>query len=67
MERLLTIKDIVEIEQSSRSHVYRGIASGRLPKPIMIGDASPRFRESEYLAKLDAAPRAKYTSQDKAA
>jgi predicted DNA-binding transcriptional regulator AlpA len=40
--------------QCSQRQVELLTAKGRLPKPIYLGESSPRWRRSELMAHLDA-------------
>jgi len=48
-ERLLRLPEVLEIFPIGRSTWYRGIAQGRYPRPIKLGDRAVGWRESDIL------------------
>ena len=66
MDELLTLKQVAELEKTSRTTVWRRIKAGTLPAPVMVGDNSPRIIESEYLACRANLPRADYAPTEEA-
>jgi predicted DNA-binding transcriptional regulator AlpA len=49
---LMTKKQVAEFLQCSQRQVELLTAKGRLPKPIYLGESSPRWRRDELLASL---------------
>jgi len=45
-ERLMRIKNVIEMTGKSRSSIYADIASNKFPKPILIGARSVAWRLS---------------------
>ena len=54
-DRLLKVRDILEILQLSRSAFYAAIRAGIFPGPIKIGNAS-RWRESTVVNWMKGLP-----------
>lgn len=50
---LMTKKQVAEFLQCSQRQVELLTAKGRLPKPIYLGESSPRWRRAELLASLE--------------
>tara|TARA_S200002703_G_scaffold25249_1_gene21799 strand:- start:386 stop:724 length:339 start_codon:yes stop_codon:yes gene_type:complete len=46
-QKLLTLKQVIEIVSLSKSTIYRWIESGRFPKPLNIGGNSVRWKTSD--------------------
>ena len=53
-EELLTKTETGAFYKCSLRQVELLSAAGRIPKPIYLGTASPRWRRSELMAHLDA-------------
>ena len=51
---LMTKKQLAEFLQCSQRQVEILTGKGRLPKPIYLGESSPRWKRDEILAHLDA-------------
>ncbi len=51
---LMTKKQLAEYLQCSQRQVELLTAKGRLPKPIYLGESSPRWKRDQVLAHLDA-------------
>ena len=51
---LMTKKQLAEFLQCSQRQVEILTRKGRLPKPIYLGESSPRWKRDEILAHLDA-------------
>ena len=51
---LMTKKQVAEFLQCSQRQVEILTAKNRLPKPVYLGESSPRWKRSELLAALDA-------------
>ena len=51
-DALWTKKQVAEWLQCSLRQVELLTAKGRLPKPIYLGESSPRWRRSELMASL---------------
>ena len=51
---LLTKKQLAEFLQCSQRQVEILTGKGRLPKPIYLGESSPRWQRSSVLAHLEA-------------
>jgi len=54
LPELMTKKQVAAFLQCSQRQVELLTARLRLPKPVYLGSASPRWRRSELLAHLDA-------------
>ena len=52
LPELLTKKQVAEYLQCSQRQVELLTASGRLCKPIYLGESSPRWKRSELMASL---------------
>ena len=44
MAKLLRVREVCEVTGLSRASVYRFLAGGVFPRPIHIGERSPRWR-----------------------
>ena len=53
MAILMTKKQLAEFLQCSTRQVEILTGKGRLPKPIYLGESSPRWRQDEVLDHLD--------------
>lgn len=51
-ERLLRLKQVLELIPISKSTFWAGCATGRFPKPIHLGPRVTCWRESEILALM---------------
>jgi predicted DNA-binding transcriptional regulator AlpA len=49
---LMTKKQVAEFLQCSQRQVELLTNKGRLPKPVYLGESSPRWRRAELLASL---------------
>jgi predicted DNA-binding transcriptional regulator AlpA len=56
LHELMTKKQVAEFLQCSQRQVELLTNKGRLPKPVYLGDRSPRWRRAELLASLSTAP-----------
>ena len=50
--QLMTKKQVAELLQCSQRQVELLTAKGRLPKPVYLGESSPRWKRAELLASL---------------
>ncbi len=57
-DRLLCLKEVMDLTTISRSEIYRGIRDGTFPKQIKIGARAVRWWLSEIEAWLASRPRA---------
>ena len=55
---LLTIKQVQDAVQLTRSSLYRLMKEGRFPIPVKVSARANRWRSDELAAWLDARPRA---------
>ena len=46
-DRLIRMADVVQITTLSRSTIYRQMDLADFPSPVLLGERSPRWRESE--------------------
>ena len=53
-EALLTKKDVASFLQCSLRQVELLTHAGRLPKPLYLGESSPRWKRGELMAALEA-------------
>jgi len=53
-EELMTKKETAAFYKCCQRQVELLTAAGRIPKPIYLGESSPRWRRSELIAHLDA-------------
>lgn len=51
---LMTKKQVAEFLQCSERQVELLTKKGRLPKPVYLGESSPRWKRAELVAHLDA-------------
>lgn len=52
--QLMTKKQVAEFLQCSQRQVELLTNKGRLPKPVYLGESSPRWKRDELLACLEA-------------
>ena len=52
-QRLIKIRELIELTARSRASLYRDMAAGRLPQPIKIGSSS-RWRYGDVIASIAA-------------
>jgi predicted DNA-binding transcriptional regulator AlpA len=52
-QRLIKIRELLELTARSRASLYRDMAAGRLPQPIKIGSSS-RWRYGDVIASIAA-------------
>ena len=57
-DRLLTLRDVRDATQLSRSTIYRYVAAERFPAPIRTGPNTVRWRASELDNWLKGQPKA---------
>lgn len=50
---LMTKKQVAEFLQCSERQVELLTKKGRLPKPVYLGESSPRWKRAELVAHLD--------------
>ena len=55
-DRLLKRIQVEEITGLSRSSIYRLMARGEFPRPVRVGPAAVRWRESDITAWLESRP-----------
>ena len=53
-ERLLRLRDVLDIVGLSRAHVYNLIKQGLFPSPIALGSNCARWVQSDVLAWVEA-------------
>lgn len=53
---LMTKKQVAEFLQCSQRQVELLTNKGRLPKPVYLGESSPRWKREEILASLETKP-----------
>ena len=46
-DRLLKLRDVVDLTRMGKSTIYRKISAGLFPKPVGLGGKSVRWRESD--------------------
>ena len=51
---LMTKKQVADYLQCSQRQVELLTGKGRLPKPVYLGESSPRWKRSELMAALGA-------------
>ena len=56
-DRLLRRQQVEEITGLSRSSIYRLMKSGEFPRPVKVGPAAVRWRESDIMDWLESRPR----------
>ena len=54
--RLLRRSQVEEIAGLSRSSIYRRMQKGEFPRPVKIGSAAVRWKESDIFAWLESLP-----------
>ena len=54
LPELMTKKQVSDYLQVSQRQCEILTAKGRIPRPIYLGESSPRWKRSELLAALDA-------------
>jgi predicted DNA-binding transcriptional regulator AlpA len=52
-DRLLRIKQVLEIVPIGKSTWWRGVKSGRFPEPVRLGPKTTCWRESEINALME--------------
>lgn len=52
-ERLLRLKQVLEVIPVSKSTWWAGVSSGKFPKAIKLGDKTTCWRLSEVMALID--------------
>ena len=57
-DRLLRRRQVEKITGMKRSTVYRRMQEGDFPRPVKIGPAAVRWRESEVDAWVESRPKA---------
>ena len=55
-DRLLRRQQVEEIAGIKRSSIYRLMDDGEFPRPVKVGPAAVRWRESDIRAWLDSRP-----------
>lgn len=54
LPELMTKKQVAEFLQSSQRQVELLTASGRICRPVYLGQSSPRWKRAELMASIDA-------------
>ena len=49
-DRLLRMAEVIEITTLSRTTLYRLLGESKFPRPVMLSEHSPRWRESDIQA-----------------
>ena len=49
-DRLMRLKEVLEMSSISRSELYRQVAEGRFPRPVKVGLRAVRWWQSEVEA-----------------
>lgn len=49
-DRLLRIREVMEMTWQGKSTIYRKIAAGTFPRPVSVGGTSVRWRQSDIEA-----------------
>ena len=57
-DRLLRLREVKDNTGMSRSHIYWLMQQGDFPRPVKIGSAAVRWRESEVDAWVESRPKA---------
>ena len=57
--RLLRRRQVEESTGMSRSSIYRLMKSGEFPRPVRVGRAAVRWRESDITAWVESRPEAR--------
>ena len=47
-DRLLRMAEVIEITTLSRTTLYRLLGESKFPRPVMLSEHSPRWREKRY-------------------
>ncbi len=55
-DRLLRRREVEEITAMSRSSIYRLMQEGEFPRPVRVGSAAVRWRESDITVWLESRP-----------
>ena len=55
-ERLLRRPEVERVTGLARSSIYRLMQSGDFPRPVKVGPAAVRWRESDIAAWLESRP-----------
>ena len=55
-DRLLRRRQVEEITSMSRSAIYRAMQIGDFPRPVKVGPAAVRWRESDIVRWLESRP-----------
>ena len=55
-DRLLRRRQVEELTAMSRSGIYRAMQAGDFPRPVKIGAAAVRWRESDIVRWLESRP-----------
>ena len=55
-DRLLRRREVEKITGISRSSIYRLMQEGELPRPVRVGSAAVRWRESHITVWLESRP-----------
>jgi excisionase family DNA binding protein len=55
-ERLLTVGEVLDLLQTSRTNLWRLTCSGKLPC-VHVGERSIRFRQTDLMSFIDASTR----------
>ena len=56
-DRLMKLDEVLGVGAFSKSHLRRLIDRGEFPQPVMVGERSPRWRQSEVLEWLESLQR----------
>ena len=57
-DRLMRRQEVEKITGLGRSSIYRLMQKGDFPRPVRVGPAAVRWRESEVKAWVNSRPRA---------
>ena len=55
-DRLLRRREVEKITGISRSSIYRLMPDGEFPRPVKVGPAAVRWRESDITAWVESRP-----------
>ena len=55
-ERLLRRRQVEELTAMSRSGIYRAMQDGDFPRPVRVGPAAVRWRQSDIVRWLESRP-----------
>ena len=58
-DRLLRRREVEEITGLARSSIYRYMQEGDFPRPVRVGPAAVRWRESDIVRWLESRPTAR--------